>query len=144
MQGRADSTSDDETVRVLVVDDEPALRRVWEKCLTANKGFQCAGALGSTSELLENAAASAAHVALVDLSMTQPDPISAIRTLAREVPALRVIVYTGRSDVGDMRAAFDAGAWGYVDKLAPVDEVLRAIRQVAAGETAFPDTWLSE
>jgi DNA-binding NarL/FixJ family response regulator len=54
----------------------------------------------------------------------------------------RVVMYTGFEHRSFLRAAFEAGAAGYVAKSAPLDELITAIRAVAAGETVFPPVTL--
>jgi DNA-binding NarL/FixJ family response regulator len=74
---------------------------------------------------------------LLDLDMPGFEPFDAIRELARRCRWSRLIVYTGhtRDDLFDR--AFDAGARGYVGKDVEPGDVIRAVREVAAGRVVL-------
>ncbi len=78
------------------------------------------------------------HVAVLDLSMPGADPLAEIKRLSGLIPDVRAIVYSGHADPDLIRAAFDAGAWGFLDKLAPPADMFMVVRRVAAGEAVFP------
>jgi len=125
-------------IKVLFADDEPKLRQAWERLFTAQPDMELVGTLPNAESLVDAVAALKPDIAVVDLSMPGRDPLEEIRRLADVSPNVRAIVYTGHSDVDSIRAAFDAGAWGYLDKLAPPAEMFRVVRVVAGGETVFP------
>jgi DNA-binding NarL/FixJ family response regulator len=65
-------------------------------------------------------------------------PTDAICELRRRFPDCRTVVYSGTCDDGTMKRAYDAGAWGFLDKLTAPGDVVKAIRRVASGESEFP------
>ena len=67
--------------------------------------------------------------------MPDLDGIAATRAIAEEAPAVRVVVLTSFSDRARILAALDAGAIGYLLKDAEADELVRAIRAAARGES---------
>ena len=73
----------------------------------------------------------------MDLRMPGGDGVSAIRELAERLPTTRVLVLTTYGDDGDVLAAIDAGATGYLLKDAPREELLRGVRAAARGESVL-------
>ena len=123
-----------ESIRVLIVDDDPKLLAVWQRFLSKKPGLECVGALHTSEGLGEKALETGAHVILMDLSMEGRDPLEIIKDMrAAHIPA-RVLVYTGRSDrsLGDKVAL--AGAWGLADKLEDPNAIIEHIRRIAAAD----------
>ncbi len=125
-------------IRVLLIDDELRLCRAWEKLFRARSDMEVVGTLTRADELAAAVATSSPDVVVIDLTMPGLDPITAIRELASLHPSVKAIVYSGHSDPRALREAYDAGAWGYIDKLASTAHMFDAIRRVAAGEIVFP------
>jgi DNA-binding NarL/FixJ family response regulator len=111
--------------RIAIVDDHPVVR---EGLAAALKSFEIAGAFGSAEELL--AARVDAEVVLLDLELPGMSGIEAIPKIAA-----RVLVLTAYANDEQIDAVLRAGAGGYLLKGASVDEIERAIRVVARGET---------
>jgi DNA-binding NarL/FixJ family response regulator len=128
-------------IRVLFADDHPRLRASWERLLQAQPDMECAGVIARADDLAAAVASLNVSVVLIDLSMPGKDPLAALTELSAASGDVRVVVYTGHSDPSLFRAAFDAGAWGYVDKLTPLGEVLDIVRRVAGGELVYPKGW---
>jgi DNA-binding NarL/FixJ family response regulator len=70
---------------------------------------------------------------LIDLGLPEGDALGLIRDLARELPILRIVVYTASEDRAHIDAALEAGAHGVVTKEAAPDELLRALDAVGSG-----------
>jgi DNA-binding NarL/FixJ family response regulator len=86
--------------------------------------------LGALATIIEVEPAAA----VVDVVMPRMGGIDVVRELTRLGTPTRVILYTGFDERALLVEALDAGAAGYVLKDSPLDEVVRAIRTVAAGE----------
>lgn len=125
-------------IRIIFVDDEPKLRRAWAKLFAARDDMQLVASISRADELLSAVEASPPHVAIVDLTMPGLSPIEAIRVLNHRFPDVRAVVYSARGDRELLSEAFDAGAWGYIDKLAAPSDVFDVILRVANGECVFP------
>lgn len=125
-------------VNVLLVDDEPRLLRAWSLLFAEDPGFCVVGTLDRADGLMDMAERTSPHVVVLDLTMPGLDPFAAIRLMAAAHPDVRVIVYSAQSDPLLMRRSIDAGAWGFVDKLCPPEEMFRAVRRVASGEAVVP------
>jgi DNA-binding NarL/FixJ family response regulator len=124
-------------IRLLVVDDSAAMRAGLIELCTA------AGDVTVVAECSDGNTATAAarhsrpDVVLMDLSMPGTDGLTATRQLLAEQSDARVVVLTGSFSVESVRAAHALGAVGYLPKDGDPGELLRRIRDVAAGGTAW-------
>lgn len=119
-------------VRVLCVDDEPALTRVLGKLLNMESDLECVGELESADRLVEEVMQRRADVVLLDLTMPGCNSVEAIRALVARVPCCRVLVFSGYDDQQTQDEVRRAGAFGLVSKSASPDNVLAAIRKAGA------------
>ena len=81
-------------------------------------------------------------VALVDVRMPGLGGLEVARRARRAAPRTAVLLYTGFGDRALLTEALDAGVAGFVLKEAPLDDLLRAVRTVAAGK-AYVDPVLA-
>jgi two-component system KDP operon response regulator KdpE len=113
-------------LRILVVDDEPAIRRFLRTSLTA-QGYQIFEA-ETAKAALEAMRRNAPDVLVLDLGLPDRDGFEVIQELRGAGSALPIIVLSSRSDeVGKVRA-LDLGADDYVTKPFGVDELLARVR----------------
>lgn len=115
-------------IRLLIVDDHPVVRRGLRAVFEAEPDLEVVGEAASGAEALELAVL--ADVVLLDLRLGSG--LSGVEVLERLTQ--RVLVLTTYDTDGDILAAVEAGAAGYLLKDAPTDELLGAIRAVARGE----------
>ncbi len=125
-------------IKVLFADDEPKLRQAWQRLFISQPDMELVGTLPDAEGLVDAAATLKPDIAVVDLSMPGRDPLGEIKVMSGVSPNVRAIVYSGHGDSDTIRAAFDAGAWGYLDKLAPPSDMFMVVRRVAGGEAVFP------
>ncbi|HEY3481418.1 MAG TPA: response regulator transcription factor [Streptomyces sp.] len=121
-------------IRVLLVDDHPIVRDGLRGAFTGAPDLVVVGEAASGIEALELVARHAPDVVLMDLRMPGLDGVGAIRRLAVEHPAVRVVVLTTFDASTDVLPAIEAGALGYLLKDAPVPDLLAAVRAAARGE----------
>lgn len=127
-----------ERVSILIADDDPSLREVWEQLVGRQDDMRVVGSCGSADHLAELIASSTPDVVLIDLTMPGADVCEAIESAASAFPLVKILVFSGRADGATVQRAMDAGAWGFVDKLSDPRDVLGAIRRVASGEVVIP------
>lgn len=125
-------------IPVIFADDEPLLRVSWSHLLDQQRDMKLLDAVATADRIPAIAPPDALSIVLLDLSMPGVDSLQTIEALRATHPLCRVLIYSGYSDPDTVHRARAAGAWGVVDKLAPLEEILSVIRQVAAGGTAFP------
>src|SRR4051794_19172067 len=126
-------------VRILVVDDQPLVRRGVALLLRAEPGLAVVGEAGDGPAAVAAVARLAPDVVLMDARMPGGDGVEATRRITGEGDGdgPRVLMLTTFTAGDEVHAALRAGASGYVVKDAAPDELVRAVRAVAAG-----DGWL--
>jgi DNA-binding NarL/FixJ family response regulator len=122
------------TVTCLVADDHPALVEAVSAVLAEND-MEVVGRARDGQEALTKVEATRPRVALVDLRMPRLSGLELTRKLSRSAPDTAVILYTGYGERSLLMEALDAGARGFVLKEAPLADLVRAVRTVAAGGT---------
>lgn len=120
-------------VRVALCDDHGVVRSGLRAILQAEDDFEVVGEAGSVREAVVLAGAQRPDVFVMDVALPDGSGITATAAVRDVSPATRVLVLTVHDDVAYLRRAFDAGADGYMLKEAADVELVRAVRQVAAG-----------
>ena len=114
-------------VKILIVDDEPAVRDSIRRALQL-EGYDVELA-GDGAEALERIAAhNGIDAVLLDVSMPRLDGLEACRRLRRDGNSLPVLMLTARDAVTDRVAGLDAGADDYVVKPFALEELLARLR----------------
>ena len=124
-------------IRVLVADDHPVVRSGLVGVLSSLGGFEVVAVAADGREAVREAVLHQPDVALMDLQMPHADGFTAIRELGRVAPDVRICVLTMYDDDDSLFAAMRAGAHGYLLKGAEQDDIVRAVRAIAAGEVIF-------
>lgn len=125
-------------IRVLIVDDHPAVRTGLLAVIRGEPGLVPVGAAGTVSEGVAKARHTGCTVAVVDYHLGGEDGLDLCRALKALTPPPRVLIYSSFVSAGLAVPASLAGADGLVDKATPTDELLETIRAVARGRTAMP------
>jgi DNA-binding NarL/FixJ family response regulator len=120
-------------IRVLVVDDHALVRRGLSDLLGAAADIELVGALDDGLRAEAGVREHRPDIVLMDLSMPGLDGIEATRRVLAAAPDTKVIILTSFSENARILAALEAGAVGYLLKDAEPDDVLRALRDAAAG-----------
>jgi two-component system KDP operon response regulator KdpE len=113
-------------LRVLIVDDEPAILRFLRTGLTA-QGFVVSEAV-TGGGVLESARRQATDLIVLDLGLPDIDGLEVIRRMREEGSAVPIIVLSSRDDEGSKIAALDLGADDFVTKPFGIDELFARIR----------------
>jgi DNA-binding NarL/FixJ family response regulator len=123
-----------DAVSLVLVEDHLALREGLELLLT-REGCKVLGSVGDPQEAAEIIEETGPDVAIIDIRLPGESGIGLTRRLLRDRPDLGVVLYTGHSDVQLLYEGLDSGARGYALKDGPPEELLEAIRSIAAGGT---------
>lgn len=119
------------TIKVLIADDHALVRTGFRKILESEPDLEVVGEAGDGSEAVESSLLLRPDVVLMDVRMPRLDGLEATRRLAGKT---RVLVLTTFDLNEYVYEALRAGASGFLLKDAPADQLVTAIRVVAAGE----------
>jgi DNA-binding NarL/FixJ family response regulator len=123
-----------DTITCVVVDDHPALVEAVVSVLEQH-GVDVVGKAQFSEEGLALIREHRPSIAIVDVRMPGLTGIEIAREVARTVPETRVGLYTGYGDRALLIEALDAGARAFILKEAPLDDLIRAVRALARGDT---------
>jgi DNA-binding NarL/FixJ family response regulator len=124
-------------IRIMIVDDHPVVRDGLRGMLAGEPELEVVGDASDGADALARYAALRPDVILMDLRMPRMGGAAAIRALAEQGASARVLVLTTYDTDTDVVPALEAGATGYLLKDAPRDELVRAIRAAARGESVL-------
>jgi DNA-binding NarL/FixJ family response regulator len=125
------------TIRVLVVDDQPLVRSGFRMILDERPDIELVGEAADGNEAVELAATVDPDVILMDIRMPNLDGVEATRRLVGTQTSARILVLTTFDLDEYVYAAIDAGASGFLLKDVEPNELIDAIRVVAAGNSLF-------
>ena len=121
--------------RVLLADDHAVVREGLKALIGGHPGFEVVGEAADGPAAVALAAELDPDVVVVDVSMPGLNGAEVTARLRQAKPDRKVIALTVHEERGYLRALLEAGAAGYVLKRAAADELVQAIRVVAAGGT---------
>ena len=125
-------------IRVVLVDDHPVVRAGVRALVSAQDDLDVVGEAADSAQAVAVVAETKPDVVLMDLSLGDGPGGAETTRLVRDLPSPpQVLVLTTYDTEADVLEAVDAGAAGYLLKDAPPDELFRAIRGTARGETVL-------
>jgi DNA-binding NarL/FixJ family response regulator len=124
-------------VRVIVVDDQTAVREGLVTSLETMQGVEVVGSASDGEEAVELVAAVSPEVVLMDLRMPRMDGVEATRRIRADHPETQVVVLTTFADDESIVGALRAGAIGYLTKDAGRDHIRRALEAAASGQAVL-------
>ncbi|MFF7178007.1 response regulator [Streptomyces sp. NPDC008121] len=125
-----------EAIRVLIVDDQPLVRRGLALILAPDPAFEVVGEAGDGEEAVTLAHRLRPDVVVMDIRMPVLDGVGATERLARTVPECRVLALSTFDMDEYVVAALRAGACGFLPKDVSPEELVTAVRVVHTGEAA--------
>jgi two-component system, NarL family, response regulator DevR len=126
--------------RIVLVDDHAIMRQGLRAVLDREDDLSVVGEAGTADSAAEAVAQARPHVVLLDLKLTtgpQTDGLDLCKRLTTAYPGIGVLVLTTFAEDRLVVEAVQAGARGYVVKDVDTTELVRAIRAVSRGESAF-------
>ncbi len=118
-------------IRVLLVDDHPALRVGLRSLLASEPGFSVPGDVSSGEEAYAWYRAHRPDVVVMDLSMVGYGGLESVRHIRQFDPLARILIYTVHASAAMLQRALSLGALGYVTKASSVEVLIQGIREVA-------------
>lgn len=127
--------NDHRPIRILIADDHVVVRKGIGAIIALQPDMELVGAASNGADALRLAESRAPDVILLDLVMPHLDGLTAIKRIREQNPGACILVFTGFAEDEYLLHAIQSGALGYLLKDAPVEQLLEAIRRVAAGES---------
>lgn len=119
-----------EKIRVLLADDNEAVREELPKLLEKDGDIEIVGAAKNGREAVEFACTSSPDVMVMDVKMPELDGISATKIICTDHPDIRVIVMSIYDKAEYLNASLRAGASNYIVKSIEIDSLANEIRRV--------------
>jgi DNA-binding NarL/FixJ family response regulator len=123
-------------VRVMVVDDHPMWRDAVERDLS-EAGFDVVAVAADGHQAIARFRAARPQVVVLDLQIPGPGGVEVTADVLSHDPSARVLILSASGEQRDVLEAVKAGATGYLVKSASRQELIDAVRRVAAGDTVF-------
>lgn len=131
----AEGDSREHTIRLLIVDDQPLIRRGLAMMLSAESGLEVVGVAADGLDAIDQALATEPDVIIMDLQMPRASGVVATREITARLPGARIVVLSTFDDDELVFEAIRAGAQAYLLKDASEADVLETIRSVHRGES---------
>lgn len=125
-------------IRILLADDHAVVRQGFKMILSAQPDMEVVGEAANGREAVELAEQGKPDIVVMDVAMPELNGIEATRRLLGSLPHTRVVALSMHKDSVYVREVLRAGARGYLLKDSGAEDLVRAIRAVAGGES-----WLS-
>lgn len=122
--------------RVLIVDDHAAIR-VGLTSAIEGANMTCCATAASKSEAIAQLAHTNPDAIVVDLNLPDGSGLDLIRWARKNSPTLAIVMLTMSDSDGDLIAAMEAGASGFVQKSAPLNELISVLNRALLAPTSF-------
>lgn len=123
-----------DTIRVVIVDDHPAIREALADTLANKMDMEFVGEAESAGDALTLIGRVKPDVAVVDISLRDAHGLDLVQNIRIQYPDVQIIVFSMYDESAYAERAIRAGALGYVMKNAPTQNVVEALRSAMQGE----------
>jgi DNA-binding NarL/FixJ family response regulator len=132
--------SDDDPIRVYLLDDHEVVRQGLKALLEGAGGIEVVGESGSAVEAASRIPATRPHVAVLDARLPDGSGIEVCRSVRAVDDSIQALILTSYDDDEALFAAIMAGAAGYVLKEIRGSDLVDGVRRVAAGQSLIDPT----
>lgn len=123
------------SLTIVLADDHVVVRSALRILLESEPGFEVVAEAGTADDAVRYVMGHRPNVLILDLNMPGTPSLEVMPKIAEVSPGTNVVVLTMRNEPAFARQALQAGVRGYVLKEAADDDLIRAVRSAAAGET---------
>jgi DNA-binding NarL/FixJ family response regulator len=121
-------------VKILLVDDHPAVREALTARINQNADLQVCGEAQSALEAMQLFADKKPDIVITDISLQKSDGIDLIKRILAHNDEAKILVWSMHSETLYAERALRSGAKGYITKEQATTQIISAIRQVLAGK----------
>ena len=123
-------------IRVLVAEDDPAVRAALAGLIRAEPSFELVGETASAAAAIDLAEQEQPDVAVIDVRMPGGGP-TAVRGIKRKSPATRMIAFSAADDRPTVLGMLEAGVVGYLVKGSSIESIVDSVEQAANGQSSL-------
>lgn len=135
--GMVSNTEGQLKIRIMIADDHPLLRHALRNVIEKHEDLEIIAEAGDGEEAVRKALELQPDVLIMDISMPKMNGLEATRMVREKCSDISILVLTVHDDSEHILSILEAGAAGYLTKSVFGEEVIHAIRGVAAGETVL-------
>jgi two-component system, NarL family, response regulator LiaR len=126
-------------IRIILADDHPLMRQAIRMWLDKQHDLEVLAEASDGREAIDLALKLQPDVVIIDISMPRINGLEATRQIISRCPETNVLVLTVHTDTEHIQGMLQAGAAGYLTKNVSGEDVVHAVRTVAAGENVLPE-----
>ncbi|WP_417876235.1 response regulator [Winogradskyella sediminis] len=126
-------------IHILIVDSHPIVRKGLELFLNSKPDLKVIGSLGSGIEIFEFVRRHKVDVIISEVDLPELNGITALRAIKKENRSVNVLMFSHQPEEIYAISTIKAGASGYLNKEADVEEIETAIRKISAGEISLSE-----
>ena len=130
----ASQFSDNENIRILLVEDHPVVRESLKKIIQQETSLSVCGEADDCKQALAMVEATKPHLVILDLTLRDSHGLELIKNLREQHPKVLSLIFSMHEETLHAERAIRAGARGYIAKQESPAKILLAIRQVLSGE----------
>ena len=124
-------------LRVVLADDHTLFRQGLRRVLEEQAGWQVVAEASDGAEAVRLTLEREPHIVILDIAMPRLNGVEATRQIARRLPDVRVLIVSMYSDDLYITQSLQAGAHGFILKDSADADLVRAVRDLAAGKSYF-------
>jgi CheY-like chemotaxis protein len=129
--------SKDNKISVLIVDDNPILRKGLKSVLSQDSNFDIIGEAANGLEAIDSVEKNHPDLVLMDLSMPKMDGITATKEIKKQWPETKILIFTISNSPEYLTATLNAGADGYATKDLSEKDFIQSIHKILDGRQGF-------
>lgn len=123
--------------KVLIIEDQTAIREMLELVITSGREFSICGSTGDGHEALDLCEKTQPDLVILDIMLPGLHGVEILRRLQKICPKVRALVFSGHQNTLLVKEAISAGAHGFVEKTASLTELRKGVETVSKGGTYF-------
>ena len=123
--------------RLVIIEDQTAIREMLVEILASDKSYRLVGQCGDGHTGLQMCLELKPDLVVLDAMLPGMNGVEMLRRLTRRLPGLRVLIFSGNENPVVVREMLEAGASGFVEKTAGIQEFKKGLATIALGGTYF-------
>jgi DNA-binding NarL/FixJ family response regulator len=123
--------------RLVIIEDQTAVREMMAEILGLDRNYELVGQCGEGHAALQMCLELKPDLVVLDAKLPGLNGVELLRRLAKRLPSVRVLVFSGHENPVVVRQMLEAGAHGFVEKTAGFTEFKKGLAAIALGGTYF-------